>query len=316
MSGTVDRGKAKPPRRQTKVVTALVLAQVFFGLHYLAAKVLLETIPPRSWAVFRVAGAAVLLLALARALRRPLPSSGRDLAQLAFLSLFGVVINQLLFVEGLHRTTPSHSSIIMTAIPVMTLLFAVLLRRERVSAIKIVALSVSLAGVMLVIRPTGLDVSSRTLVGDVLTLINASSYALFLVLSRRLLARNDPLAATAVLMAFGTIVMTALGLPQIVRFDPTLVPLPVWGLGLFIVVFPTALAHFFNFWALARVESSLVALFIYLQPVIATVLSFVLLGERVGGMVLLGGAMVFLGVYMALPTRRPARPEVEVTQGP
>ena len=55
------------------VVGALILVQVFFGLSYLASKVLLDFIPPRAWAVVRVVGAALILLAAVRLLRRPIP---------------------------------------------------------------------------------------------------------------------------------------------------------------------------------------------------------------------------------------------------
>src|SRR5512136_1971519 len=135
------------------VLGALFLVQIFFGLHYLAAKIVLETIPPRAWAAIRVTAAAAILLALASALGRSLRFPARDLGRLALFSLFGVVINQVCFVEGLRRTTPTHSAIINTTIPVGTLLFAVALGRERADRLKVLALLVSLAGVMLVIQP-------------------------------------------------------------------------------------------------------------------------------------------------------------------
>lgn len=282
------------------VYGALVLVQVLFGLHYLAAKVLLREIPPALWALMRVASAAVLLLAIVWLLGRRLPCSGKVLGRLALYSVFGVVINQLCFVEGLSRTTPSHSSILMTAIPVGTLLFAVLARRERLSAAKAVAFAVALVGVLLVLRPAVSELAGASLAGDLLTLTNALSYSLFLVISKRLLERVDPLAATAVLMAFGSLGMLLPGLPALRGFDPTAVSARTWALGAFIVVFPTALAYLLNYWALARVQSSTVAFFIYLQPLIATSLSVAFLGDRLNGWMVAGAALVFLAVYLAL----------------
>ena len=132
--------------------------------------------------------------------------------------------------------------------------------------------------------------ASVSLAGDLLTLVNAASYALLLVLSRRVLTRSDPLAATAVLMGLGFLGILAIGLP---------------GLAALIVVFATVLTYFLNFWALARVESSLVALFTYVQPLIATALSLAVLGERPEPHVLAGGALVFAGVYLGLRRRAP-----------
>jgi len=281
------------------VFGSLLLVQVFFGLHYLAAKVLLESIPPRTWAVIRVAGAAAILLLSARFLRRALPRSVRDLAHLALLSVFGVVINQICFVEGLHRTTATHSALINTSIPVSTLLCAVLLRREALNGRKILSMLISFCGVMLVIRPEQASSSSSSLVGDLLTLTNALSYGFFLVVSKRILARLDALGATAALMSFGCLGILLLGWPQLLAFRPGEVSAMTWWIGLFIIVFPTAAAYFLIYWALARAESSLVALFIYLQPLIATGLSVVVLGERPGARVLAGGVMICIGVYLA-----------------
>jgi drug/metabolite transporter (DMT)-like permease len=305
----------KPSGGRAAVTGALLLVQIVFGIHYLAAKIVVETIPPRTWAVLRVGSAALLLLVLAAVLRRPLRFSRRDLGRLAVFALLGVVINQVCFVEGLHRTTPTHSAIINTTIPIGTLLFAVLLGRERLDVSKTLALAVSFAGVMMVVHPHRAAFSSSTLAGDLLTLANAASYALFLVLSRRLLARSDPFAATAVLMGFGSLGILAIGAPGLGAFRPSAVPGSIWALAAFIVVFATVLTYFLNYWALARVESSLVALFIYIQPLVATALSAAVLGERPEPHVLAGGALVFAGVYLSLRSGTPAPLPAEGEEG-
>lgn len=297
-SPTVDR---------TRVLSALVVVQVFFGVHYLMAKVLLETIPPRVWAPIRVAGAAAILVTAAVAMGRRFPIDRRDLAKLALFSVFGVIVNQICFVEGLHRTTPTHSALINTWIPVGTLLFAVLLGRESMTWRKGVSLILALAGVLLVIRPDRPSTGGATLTGDLLTLVNGTSYAFFLVISKRIISRTDPLAATAVLLVFGTIGICLIGLPSLAAFDPSTVPASIWGLGALIVLFPTAGAYFLIYWALARAESSLVALFIYLQPLLAGVLSAVLLGERPVATTYAGAALLFAGVWLATRPRSASR---------
>lgn len=281
-----------------------VLVQVFFGLNYLAAKVLLEEIPPRVWAPMRAGSAAVLLLLLARLLGRRFPTGWPTLGRLALFSVLGVVINQLCFAEGLFRTTPTHSSIIMTTIPVGTLLVAVLLRRERAGPWKLLSIAVGYAGVLLVIRPTGAALSQPMLVGDVLTLVNALSYSVFLVVSKRLMGRIDWLAGTAVLFVCGTLGLLVPGSTALVAFDPSVVSAQSWGLALFIVVFPTAGAYLLILWALAKVDSSIVAFFIYLQPLIATSLSVLLFGERLELPVVAGAALIFLAVFLALRPQR------------
>jgi drug/metabolite transporter (DMT)-like permease len=308
--------EGKSGGERAAVVGALVAVQVFFGLHYLAAKVVVEFVSPRAWALMRVSLAFLVLLGVCVVMRRSLAFARKDLARLAGLSIFGVVINQVCFIEGLSRTTPGHSSIIMTSIPVGTLLFAILLGRERLDRWKVISLAVSFVGVVLVIRSgteeTGVGelLRGETRLGDLLTLVNALSYSFFLVISKRLLMRIDPLAATTVLLGFGSIGIAIVGGPELAATDLGTVPARVWWLAAYIVVFPTALAYLFNYWALARVSSYLVALFIYLQPLIATTMSAVIFGERFGPEVAAGGLLVCLGVYLALP--RPAsRPSPE-----
>ncbi len=256
-----------------------------------------------------------MLLAVARLLKRPIPRSRSDLSRLAVYSLFGVVINQICFVEGLSRTSPTHSSLVNTTIPVWTLLFAVLLGRERITGAKVASIAVALAGVLVVIRPGWESLAAGTLVGDALTLVNGLSYSLFLVISKRLLDRTDPLGATAAIMGFGAVGVLAVSLPDLLTFDPERVPASTWGLGAFIVVFATAGAYLLNYWALARVESSFVALFIYVQPLIAATLSAVFRGERPGMTDWSGGFLIFLGVYLALPRARHAAPTKAREQG-
>ena len=93
-----------------KVALALASVQIIFGIHYFVAKLILQMVPARAWAAMRIACAAVLLMSYHLATRQRRPAR-RDLARLALYALFGVVLNQWFFVEGLARTTPSHSAV-------------------------------------------------------------------------------------------------------------------------------------------------------------------------------------------------------------
>lgn len=290
------------------VVAALVTVQVFFGLHYTAAKYILTFLPPRAWAIMRIAPAAVLLMAYMVAARRDkLPRDRRDLAALAFFSIFGVVINQVLFVEGLSRTATSHSAIINTSIPVATLLIAILMRRERATGRKLAGIVLSLAGVLYLIGHSGASLGGQIAVGDMLTLVNALSYSFFLVISKPILSRHSSLGVTTWLLTFGAVGISVVGAPQLATVDYAAVPTGVWWAAAFVILFPTLGAYMLNSWALKRVESSVVALFIYLQPLIASVLGVVWLGESLGAGTIFSAALIFTGVGIALTgTRRTA----------
>jgi drug/metabolite transporter (DMT)-like permease len=106
------------------------------------------------------------------------------------------------------------------------------------------------------------------------------------------------------------------GLPAAGAFDVATVSARTWALGAFIVVFPTALAYHLSYWALARVDSSLVAFFIYLQPLIATSLSVALFGESLTAWMLAGAALILLAGYLVLRPRPVSRAAARPDRGP
>jgi drug/metabolite transporter (DMT)-like permease len=299
---------------RAKVVTALVLVQVSFAVHYVAAKILLESIEPAAWAAARVISAAAVLLAIHAA--RAVPIGTGDLARLALYSLFGVALNQICFIEGLARTTASHSALINTTIPVATLAFAVLLGKEKLRRAQAGGIVLALAGVLILLRLDDLDVDAAWFAGDLLTLLNAASFSLFLVLSRDTIRRVGSLPATAGILCFGSFAVASYGGPAAARADFASWPAMTWLIAAFIVLFPTVLAYFLNYWALARVDSSEVALFIYLQPVLAAGLSVAWLGEQVGVRLVVSSSLVFLGVLLATRGLGKPRPALTPREAP
>lgn len=292
-----------------RVYTALILVQVFFGVHYFVAKLALAMMPPRAWAAVRITGAAVVLMAYNLLFLRRHPRSVGDTARLALYALFGVVLNQILFVEGLSRTTPAHSAIINSLIPVTTLGIALATGKERATPGRWASIGISFASVLLLLHVESFRLHDELVLGDLLTLANGCSFAIFLVLSRDFLRRTDVLAATSWLLVFGAVGILVVGAGPLGRVSFAALPARFWWLAAYAIVFATVLAYFLNYYALAHTESSMVALFIYMQPPIATALSMIFLGERPTPRFWVAAAGIFLGVYLAVRerARTPAR---------
>jgi drug/metabolite transporter (DMT)-like permease len=172
---------------------------------------------------------------------------------------------------------------------------------------------VAFAGVVLVVGPESEGPVEATILGDLLILGNSLSFALFLVISKPLLTRIAPLPATALLLSFGTIWISIAGAPELLAFDLGSVSTVGWLLAAYIVLLPTAAAYLIQSWALGKIDSSIVALFIYLQPVIAAALSVALLGERLELPEIVGAGLIFSGVFLALRrSRKPGPAEAEL----
>jgi drug/metabolite transporter (DMT)-like permease len=282
----------------SRVYWALICVQVMFAIHYPLTKVLLGTVPASAWAAIRLASAALILLVIHLIRRGEIPP-WRDQLRLAGFALFGVVINQIGFIEGLSRTTPTHSALICSTIPVLTLLIAVVMRHERLHRASAIGILCAMTGVLVLLQVDRLELRAEWFLGDLLTQMNALSFAFFLVISKRTIQRIGPLTATTWLLGWGSLGAVAYGGGDALALSRDVWTPEVLLIAAYAVVFPTVLAYFINYWALARVQSSEVALFIYIQPILAAALSAMFLGEVLTLRMLVAGALVFVGVLFA-----------------
>jgi len=299
---------AQPPPSGVRAspYVVLVAIQILFGLHYSAAQRVVAEIPPEAWAPIRAVAAALFLTALARVLGRRLPREPRTLLSLATLSVFGVVINQLMFVKGIALTETAHSALIMSSIPVMTLAMAVALGHERLSLLKALGVLAGLGGVLILLRADTLSLSlgDRIVRGDLYTLINATSFSLFLVISRPVLLKLDSIGSTAVVFLFGATALLILGAPSLLRVELSSLSPTAWALAIFVILGPTVGGYVAQFFVLRRIESSVVALFIYLQFVIAAAIGTLFLSETFDWRLGFAAGLVLLGLLLGSRAQR------------
>jgi drug/metabolite transporter (DMT)-like permease len=282
-------------------VVHLVMAtvQFLFASLTVVAKFVLPSMSPTGIVFFRISGSAVAFFLLQRTLVRERVTDRRDLAALAGLAVIGVVLNQLLFLEGVKRTTAINANIMVTTIPVFTLAIALLLRRERATWAKLSGIALAAAGAIYLIGPDRVRLDPSTAFGNALIACNTCSYAGYLVLSKRLLERYHPLTVVTHVFVFGAVLILPLGL--VALHDVSLWRLPpraVLGLT-YIVLFPSLLAYYLSIWALRRTASSLVAMYVYLQPVMTAAGAPLVLGERLTTRALVAATVIFGGLALA-----------------
>lgn len=256
---------------------ALLLVSLLFGVNYVFTKELLAVVSPRAWVFLRIAAATVLLLPLALRFRRGRLPRDRWLP-LLLAALLGVVLNQILFTEGIARTTPAHSAVINACIPTWTLALAALVGQERLTAGKVAAVLIALLGVGTLLRADALlsgdaPISPQMLLGDLLTLGNGLSFAGHLVLMRRIGRDLDPWLVTAAMFLMATTMISVYGAPALSTATLREVSAPpAVYYALYAVLFSTVLTYLLNTWALRHCRSSQVALYINVQPLVAAAL--------------------------------------------
>jgi drug/metabolite transporter (DMT)-like permease len=285
------------------VHAALLLVALLFGANYVVAKVALREVSPLDLVVIRTWGTAAMLFAAVGLRRRPVPEPKvrrSDFGQLLLYSLLGASINQICFLEGLARSTATNASIILVTTPVLTLGFAVALRRERASPTGVVGIAIGLTGALLLIVPRGgVDVTSRAAVGNLLLLLSGSSYALYLVLTRPILARHDPLKVVSWVFLFAALTVLPVGIGGLRDLIVSGISGVGWVSIVYVVIGGTALPYLLNNWALVRVKSSIVAVYILLQPIIAGSLGRIFLREQLGPHAAIAALLVVTGVVLA-----------------
>ncbi len=293
----------RPFVKPSPVYVVLLATQVIFATLPIAVKLALRDLSSPSLALLRVTGAALLFVVLQLALVRERVRSGRDYALLAVFALLGVVANQLLYITALTLTTATDAQMLQTAGPAITLLIAILLRRESSSPGKWAGIGLAASGVLYLV---GMDFGSGSGVGNLLALLNVASFSLYLVVSRRMVQRYDPLTVTTWLFVFGAAGIAPWGLPSLLA-ETGPVSGTTWAVMAWIVVLPTVLAYYLNVWALKRVESSVVAIYVYLQPVVTALLAGPVLGERLSPRLLPAAGLIFAGVALTAWSGRRAR---------
>ena len=294
---------------------ALIAVQVMFATWPVLGKIALRSLPSLSLVGFRVFGAAVALTVIGVSTRRLGRIARNDWPLLALCSLLGVVVNQWLFVKGLSLTTVVNATLLGTTIPVFTLVVSILLGNDRPSLRRIIGIVVAAAGVVYLIQPERAAFSRHSLIGDLLIVTNSFCYGAYIAISKRLVVRYNALTVITWIFIVGCILAVPVGAISFSRISIASVPTTVWLAVAYIILIATAVCYYLNSWALSRVPPSTVAVYIYLQPLIAFTLAPLLLGETVGPRVVVAAVLVFVGVAI-VTSRGRTRAIEEVSEHP
>ncbi|PIE24631.1 MAG: hypothetical protein CSA62_02030 [Planctomycetota bacterium] len=278
---------------------SLVLVQVCFGLYPAFGTLAMQSFSGPIVTAYRVLFAALVLGGLAWLWhgRAMLPRRG-DLLRLQFCALLGVTINQLLFLEGLQRSTTYNAGLIMGSIPIFTYLIAALARQERLCLVRVLGIFVAMAGTGTLFFGKGADLHNEYLSGNLLMLTNACCYSAYIVVSKPLLRRYPPLVVSAWVFLLSAWLVPIYSLGQ--NWAPSDAGASaLWSL-VYVLLFPTILAYLLHSFALSQVASSTTAIYTYLQPVIATLAGIWILSEHPGWPVLWAGIVIFIGLGLVL----------------
>ncbi len=283
------------------VILALVGVQLCFGSNYVVSKIVVTNFPPLVWAGIRIAIATVVMFGVCILSGRPRPKLNRDfLVPMIGLSLMGTILNQASFLVGLSLTSATNSAVLNTLIPISTLAIVTIRGQEELNWKKGLGFCLALTGVLTIRKFEDVRFTDSTFVGDLLTVLNCLIYACFLSFSKKFIERHDTLWVTAFLFLYGTIGLNLIAIPSWIEFTPPEMTSTLWITVVYAIVVGSLIAYFLNFWALKHAKASQVALFIYLQPIIASTIAYFWLNEVITLRTAGASCLIFSGLIFAL----------------
>jgi drug/metabolite transporter (DMT)-like permease len=223
----------------------------------------------------------------------------RHIPRFVLCALTGVVINQLLFIKGLSLTTSIHSSLLSLATPIFITLIAAWLLKEGITWAKFLGLLSGISGAAILIllkdhTQSGTDI----LLGDILVLINAVSYAFYLVLVRPLMVEYSGIQVLRWMFTIGALIILPVGMPEFITTDWQAFTLLQWiSLG-FVAIGATFFAYLLNVYGISIIGASATGSYIYTQPVFAALIAVMFAGEHFTVTRLVAALLIFAGVYL------------------
>lgn len=288
-----------------KAHLSLFTAQVIYALNYSIAKDLMpDYVQPLGLVMMRVLGACLLFWTVSFCVKAE-PLQKKDFKYMVFLALVGVTLNQAFFIYGLSLTKPINSAIIMVSNPIAVLIFTLIVLRERITVYKAAGLALGVAGALTLLLFRGsFTLGSDTMLGDLLTLFNSLFWAVFIVASKPFMQKYQTITVMKWVFLFGVLMFLPFGMPDLLKIQWAALPGQAIGAMAFVVVATTFLAYLFNTYALKTLSSSVVSMYIYFQPFLATLFAMVIGRDQLTPIKALSGCLIILGVYLA--SRKPA----------
>jgi len=278
---------------------ALFIANMIYALNYIIAKdVMPEFVSPKAFILIRVLGALVIFMFIHVVFIRE-KIERKDTLYIIICALFGVVINMLCFFEGLSLTSPINASLIMITTPLLVYIIDVIFFNRQHASSKFLGVILGLMGAFLLITEGSINFRIHNL-GDILVFLNASSYALYLILIKSMMRKYKPITVLTHLFFIGFIIILPLGYTEFSEINFNLLPFDIILKILFVVLCTTCLAYFLNIYAISNLHPSTVAFYIYLQPLLATIFAIILGKDFLTTIKLLSAFFIFLGVYFVI----------------
>ena len=291
---------------QRSIALILVsIATLIYGVTFTIAKDVMPLyVKPYAFILLRVSGATAIFWIVGLFVKSQ-KIAKQDYKKIILASFFGIALNMLCFFKGLSLTSPISASVMMVTSPIMVLIFSSILLKENIIKRKIIGVFVGLIGAVLLIvyGNSGDTTDTDSTLGNFLVFVNAASYGLYLVLVKKLISKYNPITFIKWFYLFGLILVIPFSFSEFTEISWTSMPSDIYLKVGFVILFTTCVTYLFNIYGLSKLKPTTVGVFIYLQPVIATIFALSVGSDSLSFIKMGASLVIFSGVYLV--TKQP-----------
>ena len=285
--------------KRTWALLGATLVSILYGVTFTIAKdVMPQYVEPFGFIAMRVGG-AMLLFWLVSFFGPQEKIAKQDFPRIIAAAFFGIALNMLTFFKGLSYTSPIMGAVLMVTTPMIVLVLSAFIMKERMKKRKVFGLLLGLAGtVTLILYGKSMINAPNATLGNLLVFINAVSYGFYLIIVKKLMDKYNAFVFVKWIYTFGFIMVLPFGWNEYQAIEWASIPVDIlYKIG-FVVVFSTFLTYLLNLLSMRELKPTTVAVFIYLQPLFATLFAVGLGKDELTWVKIISALLIFTGVFL------------------
>lgn len=284
---------------------ALFLVALIYGsTYFIAKKVMPDYLGPSAFIFIRIIVAAIVFWTIGSFKKQEKIRNRKDFIEIAIAAFFGVANNMLFFFNGLAYTSEFHASVLMLNAPIFVLIFTRLLIKEEIKWWQTAGLIISSFGAFFLIGGTSFQFNGESAKGDVMILINATSFAFYLVYVKRVVQKYAALTVVKYTFLIALFFVLPFAWSELREASFGTFPTSVWISIAYVSIATTSIAYLINAWAVKQASPVVAGSYIYLQPLIATSLAITLGNLELSAEKIIFALLIFFGVYLVNTFKR------------
>ncbi len=287
-----------------------ILAATIWGSMYVVSDVVLQVIPPFTLLTMRIVLGLITMVIFTMGTSKLTIPPRPILLRILMVGVVGIGLSLGAQFVGTDKSTAVNGALVTSASPAFIVLFAVLMLREKLTALRLLAIIFASTGVLVILDPTQADFSSDTFIGDMFLASAAVTWGLYSVLIRRETIQHTLDTNTVTIFAFvgGLIISMPASVIELSSRPIGQVDGGILVGVLYLGVVSTAVAMWLWNRAFALVPATIASLFFFAQPLSGAILAGLFLGQTMTTSLWIGGGLIVLGVLLSLwrPSPKPS----------